>query len=59
MPDGSGAYDIHQPDHWAFAGTGLSAGERLGVGSFIVGYEVFVEPDSDGRAMGRAHRRRT
>ncbi len=40
VPDGSGAYDVHEPDHWAFAGTGLGAGDQLGAGSFVVGYEV-------------------
>ncbi|MFT4595769.1 MAG: hypothetical protein ACI9TF_000006 [Paracrocinitomix sp.] len=40
LPNGTGDYEVHQPDHWVFAGTGLSEGERLGTGSFIVGYEV-------------------
>ncbi|MEM7091917.1 MAG: N,N-dimethylformamidase beta subunit family domain-containing protein [Actinomycetota bacterium] len=38
--DGTGAYRIHEPDHWAFADTGLAEGELLGEGSYIVGYEV-------------------
>lgn len=36
---GDGAYTIHRPDHWAFAGTGLRRGERLGAKDKIVGYE--------------------
>jgi len=42
---GSGGYTVHQPDHWIFAGTGLAAGDLLGAGANIVGYEV------DGCAM--------
>jgi len=37
---GTGAYEVHQPDHWVFSGTGLATGELLGEGSYIVGYEV-------------------
>ena len=40
VAEGTGDYEIHQPDHWVFAGTGLRKGDRLGTGSFIVGYEV-------------------
>lgn len=40
VSNGSGAYDVHRPDHWVFAGTGLARGDQLGAGSFIVGYEV-------------------
>jgi hypothetical protein len=40
MPRASGAYTIWRPDHWAFAGTGLRYGDALGLGSYIVGYEV-------------------
>lgn len=40
VPRGSGAYTVHRPEHWAFADTGLRAGDQLGAGSFIVGYEV-------------------
>ena len=40
MADGPGTYTVHQPDHWAFVGTGLSAGDELGGDSFIVAYEV-------------------
>ncbi|MEM9563970.1 MAG: N,N-dimethylformamidase beta subunit family domain-containing protein [Actinomycetota bacterium] len=37
---GAGAYTVHRPEHWAFAGTGLGAGDLLGSGSYVVGYEV-------------------
>lgn len=40
MPNGTGDFEIHQPEHWAFEATDLAAGDRLGTGSFIVGYEV-------------------
>ncbi len=40
VPDGTGAYTVHRPDHWALSGTGLASGDELGRGSFIVGYEV-------------------
>lgn len=40
VPDGTGSNEIHRPDHWAFAGTGLERGDRLGEGAYIVGYEV-------------------
>ena len=40
VADGTGAYDVHQPDHWVFDGTGLADGDRLGEGSYAVGYEV-------------------
>lgn len=42
---GQGAYTLHRPDHWVFAGTGLGVGDLLGAESTIVGYEV------DGCAM--------
>lgn len=32
-------YEIHQPDHWVFKGTGLSRGDKLGGKDTIVGYE--------------------
>ena len=38
-PAGTGGYTIHQPGHWAFAGTGLEAGEQLGHRDIVVGYE--------------------
>lgn len=40
VPRSSGAYAIWQPKHWAFEGTGLRYGDVLGLGSFIVAYEV-------------------
>jgi hypothetical protein len=40
VPNGSGAYTIHRPDHWALTDTGLQWGDQLGAGSFVVGYEV-------------------
>lgn len=40
VPRSSGAYTIHRPEHWAFAGTGLKYGDQLGLGSYVVGYEV-------------------
>ena len=45
VPNGSGAYTVARPEHWAFDGTGLRWGDQLGAGSFVVGYEV------DGCAM--------
>jgi hypothetical protein len=40
VPRSTGAYTIHQPKHWAFEGTGLRYGDPLGLGSYIVAYEV-------------------
>lgn len=40
VPRSSGAYTIYRPDHWAFAGTGLRYGDLLGLGSYVVAYEV-------------------
>jgi hypothetical protein len=40
MPQASGAYTIWRPDHWVFNGTGLKYGDALGLGSYIVAYEV-------------------
>ncbi len=37
--DGSGAYNVHRPDHWLFAGTGLKEGDTFGSKDTIVGYE--------------------
>jgi hypothetical protein len=37
--DGAGAYTIHRPDHWIFAGAGLKRGDSLGAKAKIVGYE--------------------
>ena len=39
FPDGDGAYTIHRPDHWIFAGTGLKRGDLLGQKDKLVGYE--------------------
>jgi hypothetical protein len=40
VPRSSGAYTIYRPDHWAFTGTDLRYGDLLGLGSYIVAYEV-------------------
>jgi hypothetical protein len=37
--DASGAYTIHRPDHWIFAGTNLKENDLLGSKDTIVGYE--------------------
>lgn len=37
--DGKGAYTVHRPDHWLFAGTGLKRGDDFGGKDTIVGYE--------------------
>lgn len=37
--DGSGAYTVHRPDHWVFAGTKLTAGQEFGGQHTILGYE--------------------
>ena len=37
--DGSGAFNVHRPDHWLFGGTGLKAGDAFGAKDTIVGYE--------------------
>jgi hypothetical protein len=37
--DGSGAFTVHRPDHWIFAGTGLERGDPLGGMHTVVGYE--------------------
>jgi len=37
---GSRGFPIYRPDHWAFAGTGLSYGDMLGADSHVFGYEV-------------------
>ena len=50
VEDGTGAYEVHRPDHWVFEGTDLGAGDLLGAGHFIVGYEVdgcILDPESD------------
>ena len=40
VPRSTGAYTIWQPKHWAFEGTDLRYGDPLGLGSYIVAYEV-------------------
>jgi hypothetical protein len=37
--DGSGAFEVHQPEHWLFAGTDLKRGATFGGKDSIVGYE--------------------
>lgn len=37
--DGSGAFTVHRPEHWVFAGAGLKAGDDFGGKNTIVGYE--------------------
>lgn len=39
-PRSSGAFTVYRPNHWAFDGTDLCYGDALGLGSYIVGYEV-------------------
>ena len=38
--DASGGYQVHRPDHWIFAGTGLRRGDEFGVADSIVQYEA-------------------
>jgi hypothetical protein len=37
--DGKGAFRVHRPDHWVFAGTGLERGAEFGGKHTVVGYE--------------------
>ncbi|MBX3443646.1 MAG: hypothetical protein KF774_14660 [Planctomyces sp.] len=37
--DGKGAYRVHDPDHWIFAGTQLKQDDEFGAMHTIVGYE--------------------
>ncbi len=37
--DGDGAYRVHRPEHWIFAGTNLAQDEKFGGANTIVGYE--------------------
>jgi hypothetical protein len=37
--DGPASYQVHRPDHWMFAGTGLHRDDRFGGEHTIVGYE--------------------
>lgn len=39
LMDGSGAYTVHQPDHWIYEGTNLKRGDSFGATDTIVGYE--------------------
>jgi hypothetical protein len=39
LVNGSGAFTVHRPDHWVFAGTALTKGEEFGGADTIVGYE--------------------
>lgn len=39
LMDGSGAYTVHRPEHWLFAGTGLKRSDNFGGKDTIVGYE--------------------
>jgi hypothetical protein len=39
-PQSGKAYLVRQPDHWAFAGTGLKNGDIFGLGESIIGYET-------------------
>lgn len=37
--DGSGAFEVHRPDHWVFEQTTLKRGDQFGGEATIVGYE--------------------
>jgi hypothetical protein len=39
LENGSGAFTVHRPDHWVFAGTGLARDADFGGDKTIVGYE--------------------
>ena len=39
VPGGTGAYEVHRPQHWLLAGTGLQRGDLLGRDGGPVGYE--------------------
>ena len=39
LMDGSGAFTVHRPDHWIYAGTGFKRGDSFGGKDTIVGYE--------------------
>ena len=39
LMDGSGAYTVHHPEHWLFAGSGLKRDDAFGGKDTIVGYE--------------------
>ncbi|CAN5470242.1 hypothetical protein BH10CHL1_BH10CHL1_36370 [soil metagenome] len=40
VPRSTGAYTVYRADHWVFAGTDLRYGDPLGLGSYLVTYEV-------------------
>lgn len=37
--DGTGAFTVHRPDHWLFAGASLKRGDAFGGKDTVVGYE--------------------
>ncbi len=39
-PRGARGFPVYRPEHWAFAGTGLSYGDLLGAEGHVFGYEV-------------------
>lgn len=39
LMNGPGSYEIHRPEHWVLAGTGLKEHDRFGGKDTIVGYE--------------------
>lgn len=39
VPRASGGYEVHRPEHWLFAETGLRRGDQLGAAAVVVGYE--------------------
>ncbi len=39
LMEASGAFTVHHPDHWIFAGTGLQQNDTFGAKDTIVGYE--------------------
>ncbi|MCC5951349.1 MAG: hypothetical protein JJU45_04570 [Acidimicrobiia bacterium] len=39
VPEGSGGYTVHRPDHWLFDGAEVSYGDLLGHEATVVGYE--------------------
>ena len=52
--DSSGAFTVHRPDHWAFAGTGLQEAQEFGGADAIVAYECdgcAFEIDARGRPV--------
>ncbi len=54
VPEASGAYTVHRPEHWLFEGTGLREGDAFGAADVIVAYEVdgcALEPGPDGRPV--------